>query len=77
MSPNEMTAAAGRLLAMQFYSALQQRVCGKEASAPFDPKHSYGKLDLNTGWSNLPPEQRQLWIDAATEIVQKQEQGRL
>ena len=65
------------LLAMQFFIGIWQRFRQEQARGPFNSQTCYGFMDMTKDWSNLPAEVRQMWVDTADEIIQKQKEGRL
>lgn len=73
-APNNPEA---NLLAMQFFCGIWERFTRMQASGPHDPNTRYGFMDMGKDWTSLPPEVRQLWLDTADEIIQKQKEGRL
>lgn len=73
-TPNNPEA---NLLAMQFFIGIWQRFRGEQARGPYNPQTRYGFMDMTKDWSSLPPEARQMWVDTADEIIQKQKEGRL
>jgi hypothetical protein len=65
------------LLGMQFFCGLWERFTTQQARESHDPQTRYGFMDMRKDWSNLQAEVRQMWVDTAAEIIQKQKKGRL
>lgn len=61
--------AEARMFGLFMYIAVRQRMAQREASRPFDAKHRYGWLNMERGWSQCFPEDKQLWFSAAAEAL--------
>jgi hypothetical protein len=76
-SDDTLRKAEATMLAVHFHEFLRYRLRHKEGTMPFDPKHTYGKLDISTEWSRMSEDDKAWWIDAAAEWFKKQREGRL
>jgi hypothetical protein len=73
-TPNNPEAS---ILVMQFFCGVWQRFNDQQASEPHNPQTRYGFMDMRQDWSRLSPKMRQVWVDIAAEITQKQRECRL